>query len=130
MAKRGLSSMSLVDLQRELRSRERSRARRSETLMRKRASLVKKVRAIDDELADLGVAGRSGARVRPRNESKLADALVQLLTGKTLNVTKIAEAVQQAGYRTTSPNFRTIVNQTLINDKRIKRVGHGEYTAR
>ncbi len=38
---------------------------------------------------------------------------------------------KQCGYMTTSPSFRTIVNQTLINHpKRFKRVSRGVYTAK
>ncbi|MEM9082824.1 MAG: hypothetical protein AAGB34_04445 [Planctomycetota bacterium] len=46
-----------------------------------------------------------------------------------MSVTDAAHAVQQAGYATTSDNFRTIVNQTLLKDKRFKRVARGQYTA-
>lgn len=128
MAKSGMRSLSVSELQRELRRRERGNDQRAKVLTARRAALQKKMDAIDAELSGLGVAG--SRRKRPRNDSNLADALATLLTGKTLNVTAIAEAVQRAGYTTTSPNFRTIVNQTLIKDKRIKRVGRGQYTAK
>lgn len=130
MAKRSLSGLSVGELQRELRRRERG----VDSLLRKREKLLAKVHALDSEIATLGVApgaGRGGAtRRRPRNDSNLADALVGVLKTKTLSVTDVAQAVQDAGYVTTSPNFRTIVNQTLIKDKRIKRVGRGLYTAK
>ncbi len=72
-----------------------------------------------------------GPRKRPRNEMNLVDALAQTLKGKTMSVTDLSEAVQQEGYRTTSPNFRTIVNQTLINNPdRFTRVARGQYTAK
>jgi hypothetical protein len=67
---------------------------------------------------------------RPRNEMNLVEAMASLLKGKTMNVTKIAEEVQKAGYNTTSPNFRTIVNQTLIKSDRFKKVSRGQYTAK
>ena len=42
-----------------------------------------------------------------------------------------SEEVQRGGYMTTSPSFRTIVNQTLINHpKRFKRRSRGVYTAK
>ncbi|MDY7108645.1 MAG: hypothetical protein SYC29_08400 [Planctomycetota bacterium] len=68
---------------------------------------------------------------RPRNTGSLVEALKKLLTGKTMTVTEMADAVQKAGYKTSSPNFRTIVNQTLINNKKdFKRVARGQYTAK
>jgi len=130
MAKKSLSGLSVTELQRELRRRERG----VDSLMRKRDKLMEKVHALDSEIASLGIAlgsRRSGTgRRRPRNDSNLADALVGVLKTRTLSVTDVAQAVQEAGYLTTSPNFRTIVNQTLIKDKRIKRVGRGLYTAK
>lgn len=47
-----------------------------------------------------------------------------------MDVTSIAEQVQKAGYQTSSPNFRTIVNQALISSGRFKRVARGQYTAK
>ena len=74
---------------------------------------------------------RKKTRSRPRNTGSLVEALKKLLTGKTMTVTEMADAVQKAGYKTSSPNFRTIVNQTLINNKKdFKRVARGQYTAK
>jgi hypothetical protein len=74
---------------------------------------------------------RKKTRSRPRNAGSLVEALKKLLTGKTMSVTEMAAAVQKAGYKTSSPNFRTIVNQTLINNKKdFKRVARGQYTAK
>lgn len=131
MAKRGLAGLSVTEIQRELKRRERGNGRRVRTLMLKREQLQQKLAAIDLELSTLGMRGGSSkGRRRPRNDANLADSLLKLLTGKTFNVTRIAEEVQKAGYTTTSPNFRTIVNQTLIKDTRFKRVGRGQYTAK
>ncbi len=135
MARRssGLGGISVVDLQRELRKRQR----RAGPLMAKREKLLQKLAAIDAELGALGGSARGGGAVsggvrkRPRNEMNLVDALAKVLDGKTMSVTDVAEAVQKAGYQTTSPSFRTIVNQTLINNKdRFKRVDRGQYTAK
>lgn len=134
MARRSrLSSLSLNDLQHELRLRQR----RIGPLMKKRAKAAAKLAKIDAEIESLGgsVGGRGvamgGGRTRPRNEMNLVDALKKLLNGKTMGVTEIADAVQKAGYKTTSPSFRTIVNQTLINTKNaFKRVSRGQYTAK
>jgi len=52
------------------------------------------------------------------------------VNGKTMGVSDVAGAVQKAGYRTSSPSFRTIVNQALIASGKFKRVGRGQYTAK
>ena len=59
----------------------------------------------------------------------LVEALSATLQGKTMSVTDAAEAVQRAGYQTTSPNFRTMVNAALLNKKKFKRVQRGQYTS-
>lgn len=129
MASNRLAGVSMSDLQSEIRRRERKLS----TLKRKRDRLASQLRDIDEEIIREGGAisamGGTSARKRPRNDQNLADALASLLSKKTLSVTAAAAEVQQAGYRTTSPNFRTIVNQTLLKDKRFKRVGRGLYTS-
>lgn len=80
--------------------------------------------------APAGRGRRAGAgRKRPRNEESLEVALAKVLKGKTMGVTEAAEAVQKAGYKTSSPNFRTIVNQALLRSDLIKKTGRGAYTA-
>jgi hypothetical protein len=72
--------------------------------------------------------GRPG--LRAGNTMSLADALHQLLTGKTMSVTDATANVQSTGYKTDSPNLRTMVNQQLLSNKsRFKRVSRGQYTA-
>lgn len=137
MAKRGsggggLSSISVLDLKRELIKRQRTVG----AIVKKRDRLVAKVRELDAAIADLGgrvlggVNGEISVRKRPKNDSNLVEALGAVLKDKTMSVTDVAEAVQKAGYQTSSPNFRTIVNQTLINSGKFKRVGRGQYTAK
>ena len=46
---------------------------------------------------------------------------------KPMRVADITDAVRSAGYRTRSANFRGIVNQTLIKDKRFGSAGRGLY---
>jgi alkylation response protein AidB-like acyl-CoA dehydrogenase len=74
----------------------------------------------------------SGARRRrkyPRNATNLGEALAAALKGKQMSVTEAAEAVQKAGYKSTSRNFRVIVNQHLLKSP-FKRVGRGVYTVK
>ncbi|RMH26609.1 MAG: hypothetical protein D6693_06900 [Planctomycetota bacterium] len=80
--------------------------------------------------AKAGEGALTLGRKRARNEMNLVDALRKLLQNKTLSVTEITEQVQKIGYKTTSPNFRTIVNQTLINNPAFKRVARGRYTVK
>jgi len=132
MAKRssrrtGISSLPISDLHRELRRRQGAAGR----LIRKRTGLAARLASLDHQIAALGVTAGGGAgRTRPRNELTLVAALAKVLSGKTMSVTDVAQAVQTAGYRTSSPSFRTIVNQTLINSGQFKRVSRGQYTAK
>jgi hypothetical protein len=134
-----LADVSLAALTAEIERRLEDLRRQRERFVRDLEALDAKIAAID-RLPAAGKRGRSrrarakagGApRLRPRNAMNLVEALHRQLSGATLSVTEVAEAVQKAGYRTTSPNFRTIVNQTLINNAKLfKRVARGRYTAK
>ena len=134
MAKSSLTKVPISALQGEL----RRRARGVHALQRKREKLIRQVEEIDAEIREIGgtlgmaAPGRTaaGGRKRPRNDMNLVEALSALLKNKTMSVTEAAEAVQRAGYKTTSASFRTIVNQTLINSGQFKRVSRGQYTAK
>ena len=124
-----LSRVSIGELQSELARRQRQVG----TLERKRERLAEQLEAVEAELAELGALGGitvGGVRKRPQNDMNLAEALAKTLKGKTMSVTDVTEAVQKQGYRTSAANFRTIVNQTLIKDKRFKKVSRGQYTAK
>lgn len=69
-------------------------------------------------------------RKRPRNESNLIEVLAAVLKGKTMGVAEAMEAVQTAGYRSSSPNFKAMVNGSLIKKKYFRRVERGRYTAK
>lgn len=130
MAVADLTEKSIEELKTEIKRRERQLM----SLHKKRDKLVAQLEGVDEQIADLGgtATGASpigGGRKRYRNDSNLADALNDLLKSQTLSVTAASVQVQKAGYKTTSPNFRTIVNQTLLRDKRFKRVGRGLYTS-
>ena len=58
-------------------------------------------------------------------------ALHNVLNGTTMGVSEVAQAVQKAGYKTRSENFRTMVNITLLKRKDLfKKKGRGKYTAK
>ncbi|HNB59857.1 MAG TPA: hypothetical protein PK308_06055 [Phycisphaerales bacterium] len=125
MAKKGsggLAGLSVVELQAELSRRQRAAG----GLFRKRDRLLAKLREVEAQIDAMGASG--GGRRRPKNDMNLVEALSKALDGKTMSVTEVAEAVQRQGYRTSSPSFRTIVNQTLINSGKFKRVSRGQYT--
>lgn len=147
MAKRTLANVATTDLQRELARRERQ----VDSLLGKRERLQAQIDEIDSELGALSVAAGGGTsagrgrgrgrkkgahkkrttRKRPKNDMNLVEALQKTLKNKELGVQDIVDAVQKQGYKTSSPNFRTIVNQTLINNKKqFKRVARGIYTAK
>ena len=75
-----------------------------------------------------GGGGAGGAGTRARNDKNLIETLEEVLKpGKPMKVGEIAEAAQKSGYRSNSANFRSIVNQTLIKDKRFGSAGRGLY---
>ncbi len=129
-----LSSLSTSDIQRELGKRRR----RVRSLVQGRARLAKQLAKLDDEIRRLGDGKARGGettasgapRKRPKNAMNLVEALAKLLAGKTMSVTEATQKVQDAGYRTSAANFRTIVNQCLINHKKqFRKVSRGKYTA-
>ncbi len=151
-----LRRISTGDLQAELKRRSQNLTK----LQARRDTLLSEVGEIDMEIsvinAAMGVAGgvaasagnrrgpraarkapaaagrtrRAGGRKRPRNAASLEVSLSKVLSGKTMGVSEAADAVKKAGYKTNSPNFRTIVNQTLIRSDLIKKVKRGAYTAK
>ena len=125
-----LESMSSAALQAELARRQRA----ASSLLRRRDRLREQLAEVEAQIAEMGanaVIGVEPGRKRARNAESLVDAMHRVLNGTELTVTELAEAVQAAGYVTTSPNFRTIVNQTLIKyPKLFKRVSRGLYTAK
>jgi hypothetical protein len=137
--------VSIAELHREIGRRERQVG----ALAARRAKVAAELGSIDRELAQLGAyaggagPGRAttvrvaaaGRRGRPGgrkgNTATLVESLHKVLQGATMGVTEVAEAVQKAGYKTSSPNFRTIVNQALLsNTERFKKVARGKYTAK
>jgi septal ring factor EnvC (AmiA/AmiB activator) len=128
------NGLTLAQLEKMMQSRRAEVTR----LTRQRAKLQKKLDALDAQIASVsggagdgrstrGGGGGGGRRVR--NESSLQDVIHQVLSkaGEPLSVGDIAAKVQSSGYRSNSGNFRGIVNQTLIKDKRFTSAGRGVY---
>jgi len=125
---KGAVAMSTAELQAELQRRERNIRK----LERRRERLLEDLQEIEKQLAAEGALSASGGiRRRPRNEMNLVDSLAKVLKSKEMSVTEATQAVQQAGYMTTAANFRTIVNQALIRERKtFKKVSRGRYISR
>ena|SRR5688572_7209241 len=108
-------------------------------LERERTKVARRLEQLDSRIHALGGngsgrgrggsagGGRTGSRVR--NAKSLTEMLEGVLgkSSKPMKVGDIADAVRSGGYRTNSANFRGIVNQTLIKDKRFASAGRGLY---
>jgi hypothetical protein len=128
MAKRqpasSLGTLSVQDLRHELSRRERG----AESLLRRRARLAAKLRALDDQLAEFGLSANTGSNgKRPKNQGTLVDALLTVFKGSTLSIAEAEAAVRKAGYRSNAKNFRTIVSIALSTSGKFKRVQRGIY---
>ena len=105
-------------------------------LERLRNELQRKLDGVERQIAKLagglrGLRGRrGGGGTRARNDVSLVEAIEGAMrsAGKPMRVGDIVDAVQGAGYRSNSDNFRGIVNQTLIKErKRFAQASRGVY---
>ncbi len=99
-------------------------------LRKEQRTLTARLARIGRELAVLG--GTAGASLRPRNEKNLVDVMAGVMEGakKPMTVGEITDAVLATGYRSSSMNFKGIVNQTLIKDRRFTSPARGMYQLR
>ncbi len=128
MARSMMSGLSVADLQREIARRGKA----AKGLRAKHARLSKQLAKVEAKLAAVGdfvARGGGGGRTRAKNDGSLAAALASVLKGKVMSVTEVAGAVKKAGYKSNSPNFRTMVNAQLLNRKMFRRESRGKYTA-
>ncbi len=113
----GLSIVQLEKMLEERRSKIGS-------LERKRSKFQRQLDTLDAQIASLGGSGRTRG-FRPRNKTTLNDAIAAVLK-KSVGPMKVADIARNAlnsGYSTSSSNFRVIVNQALIKDKRFTKAG-------
>jgi hypothetical protein len=90
---------------------------------------MERATALRAQIEAAGGCIRGASSARTRNETSLVETLAKALAGKTLSVDEATQAVLAAGYRSTSPELRKIVNITLSRSGRFERVGRGRYTA-
>jgi len=126
---RGSNGVNLTvdQLERMLNQRRKELSR----LTRRRARAQRRLDDFDDKIRRLGGpagAVRVGGR-RARNDQSLVEVIHGVLqkAGRPLRVSAIAEAASAAGYRSSSANFRGIVNQMLIKDSRFTSQNRGFY---
>jgi hypothetical protein len=119
------SGLSLIQLEKLMQSRRAEVLR----LSRIRDKLQKKLDGVQAKLAAVSGATPAGKAMRARNNTSLQEMIHQILSkaGCPLSVGDILDKVHAAGYRSKSGNFRGIVNQTLIKDKRLSKAGRGLY---
>lgn len=124
---RSLDRLSLNELQSFMRRQQQ----RLVKLKREQNRLTNQLRSVEREMSAItgnGTGGVGGSG-RARNARSLVATLEEVLTksGKPLPVGEILEKVQATGYRSGSANFRAIINQTLIKEKRFQQAGRGVY---
>ena len=129
MARPATAAFNIAQLERILQER-RSELNRLE---RQRTELQRKLDGVDRQIMKLNGSlrgrrggggganggGGGGGGTRARNEVSLVEAIEAALRGgKPMRVGDIVDAVQAGGYRSNSANFRGIVNQTLIKERK------------
>jgi hypothetical protein len=126
------SNLSLADIDRMIQGRRKDLNK----LHEKRKKLQRELDRYDRSIAAIGGSNGRGlssrAGRRPRNERSLRDTIAQVLekvAGPT-SVGDILDKVQASGYRSSSANFRLMVNLALMKDKRFQRAGRGLYVLR
>ena len=107
-------------------------------LERQRMELQRKLDGLDRQIVKTsggirGLRGRiggGGGGGRARNPRSLVETLEEVMrnSGKPMRVGEIMDAVSATGYRSNSANFRGIINQTLIKErKRFAQAARGTY---
>lgn len=126
MARPALSGLTISRLESML---NQQRSRKKE-LMKERARIQSQLEKVDRQIAALDGAGGVSSSGRARNSMSLVSTLESVLekSPKGMSVSDILAAVENSGYKSSSPNFRGIINQTLIKErKKFSAVSRGVY---
>ena len=133
MAGKTLASMTIREMKLEIQRRQAGVAK----LEKKRKKILGQLAAVDKQIA--GITGGGGAKrgrkpgrrpggKRPVNKVNLSDSIAGVLKkDKPSKIAVVVKAVLKSGYKSNSKNFRLIVTQTLVKDKRFKSAGRGLY---
>jgi len=122
-----LARLSFDELEQMLEGRRRTLKK----LEKQRAKWQKRLDRVDAEIE--AISGRRivlrGGGKRPRNPVNLPDTIAAVFRSsrRPLSVSEITDRAQKAGYRSSSANFRAIVNVTLTKDKRFESTARGVY---
>lgn len=100
--------------------------------MKVRQELLVKIETLHNKIRFLARSSGSRSGARARNAVSLIEAITKVLEKARgpLKVGDIMQKVLASGYRSTSDNFRGIVNQTLIKEKKFKCFSRGTYQLR
>ena len=132
MPRSRLSTMTIADLRQEIERRQKLLPK----LIAQRDALSREIAELQGLAApEARQAAKSEAapkktrkRRRAKNKVGLADALAGFLKGKAkVTIGEAMEGVLSAGYKTTSSDFRNVVNNMLLTDKRFKKVTRGVF---
>ena len=125
------SGMSIAQLEQLLAGRRQelsAKQREHSKVLARLQELEADIRRLGGSAGRRGRGGAGGGGTRARNAKSLIETLEDVLKGgKPMKVGDIADAARKSGYRSNSANFRSIVNQTLIKDKRFGSAGRGVY---
>jgi hypothetical protein len=125
-------SLTISQLERLLRKRRAD----LDSLMRERVQITKRLAAVDGRIRALSGGDITGGGLgvtrsgRARNAMSLVATMSEVLSkaGKPLNVGDIVDKVQASGYHSNAANFRALVNQTLIKQRKLfSNAGRGMY---
>ncbi|MCA8988350.1 MAG: hypothetical protein KDA78_11945 [Planctomycetaceae bacterium] len=111
-----VTEMSVADIQSLLKEKQ-SKVR---SLTKKREKLLQQLADIDNQIKDLS-GGAAGARFK--NDKSLEQYIVDALkkNKKGLTLAELASAIKDAGYQSSSSNFKNVVYQNLYNSDLFKR---------
>jgi len=128
-----LSTLNIADLRQEIERRQKLLPK----LIAQRDALSREItelqglaapetrKAAKPEAAPKKARGRR----RAKNKVGLADALALFMKGKKkVAIGEAMEGVLAAGYKSNARDFRSVVNNMLLTDKRFKKIGRGVFT--
>ncbi len=129
------ANLSVAELERALAQRKREVKLLQAKRQKMSAALAKldaRIARLEGSVAVPSAVGRlaqsGGRRPRAKNARTLADVLAGVLQAdKAMTIAEIVDGAKKAGYKSNAANFRLIVNQTLLKDKRFKKTGFGLY---